>query len=89
MAKVGQKTDVPRRRMHQVSHRIASVVRDGKSIHRDIAHFKGAASGENPGVDLNVQLSFDGFLGQAVAINGQIQFRRQSGQTGYGRNVRA
>ena len=57
-------------------------MRNGKGIHRHIAYFEGAAGGENLRLDLYFQLSLDGLLGQAIAINRHVQTRRQPGQAG-------
>ena len=73
---------LPARGSHEKSDRIRGVVRDGKSVDGHVANGEGIAGDEKMGVDLNLQLGFDGFAGQAIAINGHLQFCGQAGQAG-------
>lgn len=74
MAKVGEKADVAGASAQQKTDGVASVVRNRKGVDGDVANCKGIAGGEEAGVNPDVQLILDGFAGQAVAINGDLQF---------------
>jgi hypothetical protein len=66
MAEIGEKTDISRRRAEHETHWIIGIVRDGKSIHDDITHFKGAACDENLRVDAAFGVAFDPWWNPAV-----------------------
>ncbi len=75
VAEVGQKADVPAGRAQQKADRIGGVVRDGEGVHRDVADLKAARRGEDAAFKLALQLELDGFLGEPVAINGNVELR--------------
>ena len=81
MAEVSQKTDVARAAVKDKTDRITSVVRNRKSIDRDVAHVEGHASRENAAIEPGLKLTFDRFAGQAVAIDRNLQFGAQRGKT--------
>ncbi len=75
-----QKADIRPAGAQKKTDRIIRIVRDGKSIDRQVAHFEGGAGAENAAVEPGLELILDGFLGQTIAVDGNRQFGAQSGQ---------
>ena len=57
-------------------------MRDGKCFHRDFAEFKGGAGVEETKIEAGcLELEFDCFLGEAIAVNGNGQFVAECAET--------
>ncbi len=80
VAEVGQETDVAAADAQKKPDRIASIVRDGESIHQHVADFKGGAGGEDLEFQRQSERGGDGVAGVPIAIDRDAQFRRQAGE---------
>ena len=80
VAEIGEETDFDAVAAEGETDGIVGVVRDGKSFDPDIADFEGGAGAEEAEIEFNIffrpivfELKFDGFLGEAIAVNGNGQ----------------
>src|SRR5262245_41662417 len=77
MAEVGEKADVSSARANQKTHGIHGVVRDAERVHLHVANFETVARGEDAAIEFCLQNLFDGGLGVAIAIDGDVQLRTE------------
>jgi hypothetical protein len=61
---------------------IVGIVRNGKGVDTDVADLEGSAGVEEMGVEGDLELGFDGFLGEAIAIDGELQFAGETDEAG-------
>lgn len=80
MAKIGEETDVARDGAEEETHGITGVVRDAESVHGNIPEFKTGARVEQTEIEPGLKLSFNGFFGEAVAVDRDLQFGREDGE---------
>jgi len=60
---------------------IVGIVRDAEGINGDVAQLEGGAGGEDPVIERGGELGLDGFLGEAIAVNGDVQPAREHAET--------
>lgn len=82
VAEVGGKADVARSGAQEEAHRVLRIVRQRERLDREVADFKARAGGEQPEFGAHAGDTFDFVLGGAIAVNGQVQFVRESFQAG-------
>src|SRR3989442_9668282 len=81
MPKIGQNPDGPLRSAQQEADRIIGVVRNAERIDDYVTGFKCCSRREKVEVEFKLQCKFNGFLGQSIAIDRNIQFSSQARQT--------
>ena len=81
VAEVGGKTDVAGRRAQKITDGVLGVVRDGKGVHEQVADFKARASLKQPAIEFGFELEFKRLLCVAVAIDRNVQFGGDAGET--------
>src|ERR1017187_3950602 len=81
MPKVRQETEVPGAGAEQEANRVLGVVRDHERLHRDVAHLKSRAGGEEPAGEPGLGLILNRFLRWSVAIDWNPQLLTQHRQT--------
>ena len=72
MTEVREKTNFSTGRVQKKPDRINRVVRNGKSVHADVADIKRVAGVKKLAIDFDLQLRLDGFARLAIAINWEI-----------------
>ena len=77
---VGQEADVSGRRMEKKSNRIVGVVRHAEGVHGQVADLEGGAGGEEAEVQARGGLGLDDFLGEAVAVDGNLVLGAEDGE---------
>lgn len=71
VTEIGEETDLTTVGPKHEANRIVSIVRDGESVHADIAEFKGSAGREETKIEFGgFELKFDSFPGEAIAVDG-------------------
>ena len=73
VAEIGEETDVAGMGAKEESDGIVGVVRDAEGIDGEVSQFEGSPGGEESELERNLELRLNGFLGQAVAIDGDLQ----------------
>ena len=81
VAQVRQKSNIGRGRPKKKTDRIVGVVRHAERVHRYVPDLKGGAGRENPAVQIDLEVLFDGLLGETIAEDRNPEFRSESGQT--------
>src|SRR6267143_6098955 len=81
MPKIGQNPDGPLWRAQQEADRIIGVMRDAKGVDDYVARFKCCSRRENVEIEFELQRQFNGFFGQAIAIDRNIQSSGQARET--------
>lgn len=81
VTEIGKETDIAGVGAEEESNGIVSVVRDAEGIDGDVTEFEGGAGGEEPELKRHLELRLDGFLGQAVAVDGNVQFAGKDAET--------
>ena len=56
-------------------------MRDGECVHHHVGDFKARARVEEPAVEFRLQLKFKRLLCGAVAVNGDVEFLRDAGES--------
>lgn len=69
VAEVGEKTDVSPARAQEETDRVVGIMGDAEGIDADIPDLERRSGGEDPAVQLALELLFDGFFGEAIAID--------------------
>ncbi len=82
VAEVGGEADVAARSAQQKSDGVLRVVRDGKGFDEHVGDLEARAGGEEVAVEFAFKLKFKFFFGRAVAVNRDVQFLRNSGESG-------
>lgn len=74
MTEVGEKTNVHTLGAQEITDRIVSIVRDGKSIHTDFTDLESGAGVKETKIETSFgELQFDRFLGEPIAIDRNVQ----------------
>ena len=81
VTKVGDEGDVADSSADQKTDGVLGVVRDGKSVHQQVADFKARAGVKEVAVKFGLQLKFKCLLRGAVAINRDVQFGGDTDQS--------
>ena len=81
VAEVGKKADVSLSGLEQESNRILRIMRDTEGLDGQILEVKDGSSGEEPTVEPDPQLIFQGLFGGSIAVNGNSQLLPQLRQT--------
>src|SRR5207302_4113669 len=79
MAEVGEETNISLDGAQEKADRIVGIVGDAEGVDGDIANLEGGAGGKDAGLELDFEEAFDGFFGQAIAIDRDLQFDDQAG----------
>ena len=72
MAEVGEETDVPRRSAQEEANGIVGVVWHAEGVDGDVAKFKSGAGGKESVIEWVLELRLDGFLREAIAVDGYV-----------------
>ena len=81
MAEIGQETDFMSASVQHEADWIVSIVRNGKSIDAHVANVEGATGREEmTHFQAHLQLQFDRFTGETIAVDRNFQLRAQTGQ---------
>ena len=80
VTEVGDEGDVAGGSAKQKSDGILCVMRNGKSIHKQVRDFKARAGFKQVAVEPGLQLEFKGFLRGAIAVNRDVEFLCNSSQ---------
>lgn len=73
VAEIGEEANIPGGRAQEEADGIVGIMRDAEGIDGDISELEGGAGGEEAEVEGRLELGLDDFLGQAVAVNGDVQ----------------
>lgn len=74
VAEIGEEADVADSGAEEEAHGIAGIVRNAERFHGDITQLEGRTRVEQAVVEPGLELDFDGFLGEPVAIDRDLQF---------------
>ena len=72
VAEIGEESDIAGMGPEEESNGIVGVMRDAKGIDGEVAEFEGRPGVKEPELERDLKLRLDGFLGQAVAIDGDL-----------------
>ena len=82
VSEIGEKTDVATRRAQEKADGITGIVRHAEGIDAHASHLEGRARAEEPELETrSLELQFDGFLGQAIAVDGYVQLRGEHAES--------
>lgn len=81
VTQISEKPDFNTGGVQEKADRIISVVRHAKGFDSNAPHFEAAAGHKNSRVKVIFKLEFDGFFGQAIAINRNAQFATEREQS--------
>ena len=81
MAEIGDEPDIADGGVEQITDGVLGVVRDGECVHHHVGDFKARARVEEPAVEFRLQLKFKRLLCGAVAVNGDVEFLRDAGES--------
>ena len=82
VTEVGEKADVPARRAQEKANGIAGIMRHAEGIDAHASHLEGRARAEETELEArSLELLLDGFLGQAVAVDGDVQLRGEHAES--------
>ena len=56
-------------------------MRHAEGVDEEVASFKCGAGGEEMEIEFNLQCQFNGFFGEPIAVDRDIQFSSETGQT--------
>ena len=79
--KVGDEGYVADRGAQQITDGVLGVMRNGEGVHQQVADFKARAGLEQPAIEFCFELKFKRLLRVAVAIDRDVQFGGNAGET--------
>lgn len=80
VAEVGQKSDVRSAGAQHESHGILGVVRNGKCLHGNVPDIERAARGEEPEIEMEIELIPNGISRGAIAVDRELKFLGEDGE---------
>ena len=81
VAEIGYESEVAGRGAEQKTDRVLGVVGNGEGVHLHVGDFEARAGVEEPAVEMVFEDPLKFFLGGAVAIDGDVEFLRDAGQS--------
>jgi len=82
MAEIGEEPEIAGGGPHEESHRVLRIVRDAEGFDGDIPDLERGARAEDPEVQGRFELVLNGFLGEAIAVNRNVQLLAKGFQAG-------
>ena len=81
VAEIGDEPEVTGGGVEQKTDRVLGVMRDGEGVHEHVGDFKARAGVEEPAIETGFEDVFKFVLGGAVAVNGDVEFLRDAGES--------